>query len=492
MKRLNPAMRENYRYILVKIEPYDAQALYAWASEEKHETRSQYNAKELYYTISAAITDWYGDYIAAQIGVAVPAIVGPFAIIRMRRNTEKDVFAILPFIREHLHAEIRLAALQTSGTIHTLKEEIYRKQKYLRMQKPVFIEKAKTEMKGLMPDMRLDTGDTEIDLTVSMWVHTSGAVDIDLSSDNLDRKENGFNHVRLQYLTKDDLQGHIMMNQQQAAYDRAITVFSPDGRLYQVEYAREAVKRGTTAVGIKVKDGIVLLVDKRISSRLLESNSVEKIFRIDEHIGVASSGLVGDARSLIDRARIEAQINRISYGEAIDVETLAKKLGDHMQTYTQFGGARPYGTALLIAGVSDGEFRLFETDPSGTLLEYKATGIGTGRPAVMKRFENEYDPDITVAEAVALGISALHDATEGKFELGTIEIGIVDLESGFKKLSRSEVEALIPKDLLLPKNSDEQTEKESTSEEVSGQSKPRKSVKKDLSDNSENSAPPKK
>ena len=105
-----------------------------------------------------------------------------------------------------------------------------------------------------------------------------------------------------------------MMNNNQAAYDRAITVFSPDGRLYQVEYAREAVKRGTTAVGIKCQDGVVLIVDKRINSRLLEANSIEKIFRIDEHIGVASSGLVGDARALVDRARIEAQINRVSYG----------------------------------------------------------------------------------------------------------------------------------------------------------------------------------
>jgi RNase P/RNase MRP subunit POP5 len=205
MKRLNPAMRENFRYILVKIEPYDAQSLYAGASGEEHTTISQYNAKELYYTISAAITDWYGDSIAAQIGVAVPAIIGPFAIIRMRRGTQRDVFAILPFIREHLHTEIRLAALQTSGTIRTLKEEIYRKQKYLSKQKLAFIEMAKTEMEGVMPDMRLGMGDTDTDPVFSMWVHASGAVDIDLPSDSLDRKENGFNRVRLQYLTKDDL-----------------------------------------------------------------------------------------------------------------------------------------------------------------------------------------------------------------------------------------------------------------------------------------------
>ncbi|HWQ67471.1 MAG TPA: archaeal proteasome endopeptidase complex subunit alpha [Methanospirillum sp.] len=235
-----------------------------------------------------------------------------------------------------------------------------------------------------------------------------------------------------------------MMNNNQAAYDRAITVFSPDGRLYQVEYAREAVKRGTTAVGIKCQDGVVLIVDKRINSRLLEANSIEKIFRIDEHIGVASSGLVGDARSLVDRARIEAQINRITYDEPIDVETLAKKLGDHMQTYTQFGGARPYGTALLITGIADGQFRLFETDPSGTLLEYKATGIGTGRPAVMKLFEEEYTHECSLDDAIRLGLRALHEATEGKFDVMTVEIGVISRQEGvFRKMTREEVATYI-------------------------------------------------
>ncbi|MCD5409664.1 MAG: archaeal proteasome endopeptidase complex subunit alpha, partial [Methanocellales archaeon] len=159
----------------------------------------------------------------------------------------------------------------------------------------------------------------------------------------------------------------------QMAYDRTITVFSPDGRLFQVEYAREAVKRGTTAIGIKAADGVVLLVDKRVASRLLEVQSVEKIFKIDEHIGAATSGLVADARALIDRARIEAQIAKITYNEDIHIEELSKKICDHMQSYTQYGGVRPYGTALLIAGVNDNSVCLYETDPSGTLLEYKAT-----------------------------------------------------------------------------------------------------------------------
>lgn len=231
-----------------------------------------------------------------------------------------------------------------------------------------------------------------------------------------------------------------MQPQYQTGYDRAITVFSPDGRLYQVEYAREAVKRGTTAVGIKAKDGVVLIVDKRVNSKLLEASSIEKIFKIDEHIGVASSGLVGDARALVDRARVECQINRVSYDEPIEVEALSKKLCDHMQTLTQYGGIRPYGTALLIAGVSDGDCRLFETDPSGTLLEYKATGIGIGRPAAMKVFEEEYKPEIEIKDAILLGLKALHSATEGKFDMDTVEIGVTGRETAlFKKMSREEV-----------------------------------------------------
>lgn len=235
-----------------------------------------------------------------------------------------------------------------------------------------------------------------------------------------------------------------MQPQYQMGYDRAITVFSPDGRLYQVEYAREAVKRGTTAVGIKAKDGVVLIVDKRVSSKLLEASSIEKIFKIDEHIGVASSGLVGDARALVDRARVECQINRVSYDEPIEVEALSKKLCDHMQTLTQYGGIRPYGTALLIAGVSDGECRLFETDPSGTLLEYKATGIGIGRPAVMKVFEEEYNPEAEIKDVIMLGLKALHSATEGKFDVDQVEIGVIGKENAlFRKMSREEVASFV-------------------------------------------------
>jgi len=232
----------------------------------------------------------------------------------------------------------------------------------------------------------------------------------------------------------------------QMGYDRAITVFSPDGRLFQVEYAREAVKRGTTAVGIKARNGVALLVDKRLTSRLLEGGSVEKIFQIDDHIGAATSGLVADARILIDRGRIEAQINKIVYDEPIDVETLAKKICDFKQQYTQLGGLRPFGTALLIAGVYNGKNYLFETDPSGALLEYKATAIGSGRSVVTELLEQQYQEDIHLEDAVVLGLEALYKVTEGKLDITTVDAGLAESEKKwFRILKAEELEPYIKK-----------------------------------------------
>lgn len=240
----------------------------------------------------------------------------------------------------------------------------------------------------------------------------------------------------------------MQMSAPQMGYDRAITVFSPDGRLFQVEYAREAVKRGTTAAGIKAKDGVVLLVDKRITSRLIEAESIEKIFQIDAHIGVATSGLVADARTLVDRARVEAQVNRVSFDEPIGVEVIAKKICDHKQTYTQFGGVRPYGTAVLIAGIDDNNPRLFETDPSGALLEYRATAIGAGRNSFMETFEANYSDDMDIDSAIMLGMDALYNVTEGKLDASTLEVGIITTDTKqFRKFSNEEVENYVNKEL---------------------------------------------
>jgi proteasome alpha subunit len=238
-----------------------------------------------------------------------------------------------------------------------------------------------------------------------------------------------------------------MQPSNQSNYDRAITVFSPDGRLYQVEYAREAVKRGTTAVGVRGKGFLALLVDKRVTSKLVVPASIEKIFAIDAHVACATSGLVADARALVDRARVEAQINRVSYDEPIPVELLAKRICDVKQAYTQTGGGRPFGTTLLVAGVDKTGPRLFETDPSGALVEYRASAVGGGRGPALELLEKEYKENLGLDAAIQLGLRALHAGTEGKFNAEALEIAVVeapvDGQSGFRRLPESEVRAAV-------------------------------------------------
>jgi proteasome alpha subunit len=232
----------------------------------------------------------------------------------------------------------------------------------------------------------------------------------------------------------------------QMAYDRAITVFSPDGRIFQVEYAREAVKRGTTAVGIVYKDGILLAVDKSIDYPYLVPDSIEKIYQIDEHIGAASSGLIADARRMVEDCRLEAQRNRIAYDEPISVSELTRKISNTSQIYTQYGGIRPFGCALLVAGINSDGKQLFETDPSGAYTEYLATAIGSGKKDVEKFFQKSYKQNMSKKEAVKLAVDALKQVATGKFNVKNINVAVVEeADKNFKHLTAEELEAALKK-----------------------------------------------
>ncbi|MFW6041009.1 MAG: archaeal proteasome endopeptidase complex subunit alpha [Thermoplasmatota archaeon] len=225
----------------------------------------------------------------------------------------------------------------------------------------------------------------------------------------------------------------------QMGYDRGITVFSPDGRLFQVEYAREAVRRGTTTVGIQVKGSVALVVEKGISSELVIPSSIEKIFQVDKKIALATSGLVADARVLVDFARVQAQINRVSYNERIDIKTLVKKVCDYKQTYTQYGGVRPFGTALLIAGVDENGPHLYETDPSGAFQALKAVSIGMNREEVQEVFDQEYEDDMEVDDGIRLAIKGLDRASDDELNPKSLEIALITEKSDFEKLTNDKI-----------------------------------------------------
>jgi len=212
-------------------------------------------------------------------------------------------------------------------------------------------------------------------------------------------------------------------------YDRTIAVFSPDGRLFQVEYAKEAVKKGSTALGIVFKDGIVL-VSVKPSGRLLVSSSAEKIFPIDDHIVAVASGLLADARALVRLARVRAQVHRLTYDEPIDVWTLSKVIGDRMQLSTLYAGLRPFGVGLLIGGVDPTGPHLIESDPSGMLYEWYACGIGKGSTLANKILAQKWKKDMSKKEAIKLGIDIIKKS-EKVGEESLIEIAVVEKNKKF-------------------------------------------------------------
>lgn len=216
------------------------------------------------------------------------------------------------------------------------------------------------------------------------------------------------------------------------AYDRAITVFSPDGRLFQVEYALETVNRGATIMGIACPEGVVLGAEEKIETKLQDTSFTWKLYTVDDHLGAAVVGLGSDARILIDQARIYAQSNRLMYDEPIDVEIMTKRVGDIKQLYTQHAGVRPFGVSIIFGGVDKTGSRLFTTDPSGSYRGYKAVAVGIGRETVEGILKEEYRENLSLDESIKLTVKCLTQALVARGEPKRIKISVIPAET--KKL----------------------------------------------------------
>lgn len=235
------------------------------------------------------------------------------------------------------------------------------------------------------------------------------------------------------------------MEQSGQQYDEASTIFSPDGRLYQVEYAREAVKKGSTTMGFKWKDGVLLLAHKPETSKLVNIKSVEKIYQIDSHIACVATGLVADGRHLVEMAREEAQWNKVRYEEPISVRELVNILCDYTHLYTQFDGVRPFGVVLLVGGIDSTGKHLYSTDPSGAYLGYKAVCEGKKSTDAMTQFTKNYTVDITLNQALELGFQTMKKITKPKFNAEMVEAAVIDEKTGYSKLSAETLKRFIEK-----------------------------------------------
>lgn len=243
---------------------------------------------------------------------------------------------------------------------------------------------------------------------------------------------------------KGDEEGMQPMPHQLMGYDRAITMFSPDGRLLQVEYAKKTVRQGSTAIGLTCSDGVLLVADKRIVDKLVIPESVEKIFKLDDHMAATAAGIISDARVLIDRAQLKAQQHKVTYDTPVDTITIVKDICSLKQVCTQSGGLRPFGVSIIVAGIDQDGPKVYETDPTGIFFQYKATVIGEAEPEIEEVLIKEYKPSITIEDGLKLCIKLLYNVLEKNFSVERIAAAYIKTdEKMFHEVSRDKLDRVL-------------------------------------------------
>ncbi|MHA1728562.1 MAG: archaeal proteasome endopeptidase complex subunit alpha [Promethearchaeota archaeon] len=234
------------------------------------------------------------------------------------------------------------------------------------------------------------------------------------------------------------------MLKKSGGYDRSLTMFSPEGRLFQVEYALEAVRKGSLVVGLKCDEGTAIIVQKKLPTILMDPDSVQKVFQIDEHIGCSISGLHADSRILVDYARVQCQVNKLSYDEPIRLRSLVRKLADIKQQYTQRGGLRPFGSALLFIAVDSDGPQLMTTSPSGTYWSWKATALGNNSEQAKKILKENYDEKNSLDQIMKLGIKVQKECSDEEMDPSVLQIVFISSEDAqFQIADEKKIKELI-------------------------------------------------
>ena len=223
-------------------------------------------------------------------------------------------------------------------------------------------------------------------------------------------------------------------------YDRVTSMFSPDGRLLQVEYAEKMVRRGFASIGIVCQDGVLIVANKRPFDKLSLPENV-KILEVDSHIAATGAGMLSDARILIDRAQLQAQQHRVTYDESVDVESVVKEIADLKQMTTQFGGARPFGVEVIITGVNtDNEKKLYVTDVAGNYFAYKATAVGENEDKIKEELRNMYKDDLKIEDGIKMCLEILKKLLGKSFDIRRVDCAYITTKD--KQFTRLESEKL--------------------------------------------------
>lgn len=215
------------------------------------------------------------------------------------------------------------------------------------------------------------------------------------------------------------------MQHQAMGYDRAATMFSPDGHLLQVEYAEKTVRLGSSSIGLVCKDGVVIVADRRVRDKLIAPESANKIYEIDEHIVATAAGILADARILIESAQVIAQQNRVTYGSPIEPISVIRMIADKKQMFTQYGGARPFGVAILLGGANKEKSYLYTSDVTGNFFAYKANAIGENDEKIKEILRKDFDESMAIDEGIKFALKIFKDLLEKNFDLQRFDVGYV-------------------------------------------------------------------
>lgn len=236
----------------------------------------------------------------------------------------------------------------------------------------------------------------------------------------------------------------IDLQHQAMGYDRTATMFSPEGKLLQVEYAEKAVRLGGASIGMTCSDGIFILADKRIKDKLIMQQSANKIYEIDSHIISSVAGIISDARVLIERVQVVAQQHRITYDSPIEPELIIKEISNIKQQFTQYGGARPFGASLMVAGINGKKSELYTSDITGNYFSYHANAIGENDEKIKEKLREKYKQELTIKKGVKIALDIFKEIQEKNFELNQFEmVYIKNSEGQLKRLIKEELSELI-------------------------------------------------
>ncbi|MFH1801232.1 MAG: archaeal proteasome endopeptidase complex subunit alpha [archaeon] len=233
----------------------------------------------------------------------------------------------------------------------------------------------------------------------------------------------------------------IDLQHQAMGYDRTATMFSPEGHLLQVEYAEKTVRLGSASIGMKCTDGVFIIADKRITDKLVVKESANKIHEIDTHIILSAAGILSDARILIEKAQLLAQQQKVTYDSPVETELIIKEISDIKQQFTQYGGARPFGVSLMIAGISNEKCEVFASDITGNYLSYYANAIGEGDEKIKEKLREKYKESFTIKQGIKVAIDILKEVQGEKFNQEKLEVVYIEKEK--KKLKRLEGSMII-------------------------------------------------